>query len=1639
MRRTTLEALARQEAPFENVVERLEAPRDLSRPPVFQVMLAFQNIPGFAPRLHGVRAEALPVHSATSRFELTLVASRTPQGTACDLEYDTDLFEATTISRFIGHFKKVLEEAIRDPERSITSLDLLTPAERQHLVEVDGDAGSFSGEFLDLREQARSRRDAVAVEFGEKCLTYGELALRVGRSARHLERLGVGPEVRVGICVERSLEMVVSVLAVFEAGGVWVPLDPGHPRQRLEGIVGECRLWGVLGHGCCPSSQPSPQGEREFPWLRLTARPTDRVRTSHLETLAYVIYTSGSTGRPKGVQVTRRALANFLASMARRPGLTAGERLVAVTTLSFDISCLELLLPLAVGARLVVADRDTATDGSRLRRLLEERKATVLQGTPATWRLLLDSGWNGTDGLRMLCGGEALSPDLARRLDATGGELWNLYGPTETTVWSTTSRVRGAKIDLGSPIDNTRLRLLDRYARLVPFGAVGEIHLGGHGLARGYFERPALTAETFVPDPFEDACTPLGAGGEKCGERLYRTGDLARRLSLGRLEYLGRRDHQVKVRGFRVELGEVEAALTATGQVRSCVVVTRGGALAAYVVGKGSLDPGVLRGHLAQRLPAYMVPSAFVALDRLPLTASGKVDRAALPEPSADLSARAAAADELEAWLCQLYAEILKRPAVGVDEDFFELGGHSLLASRLVARLREAVGVEVELRDVFENPRVNGLARLLIGRSRGADSSPILPTPLGREAPLSSAQERLWFLHQLEPGAAYNLPTALRLRGPLDVVGLGRAFAELSRRHASLRTVFPDREGRPAQVVRPAEEARLPVIEVCRESSVRKLVDGLVRRVFDLERGPLVRALLFRLGEDDHVLALSLHHLVADGASLVILLRELAQAYRRRELPDLELSYADFARWERDRLVDTRYWTQELEGATDLALPTDRRRPAVASSRGGCMRFELPAELTVAVRELGRNHNATLFMTLLAGLQACLSRWTGQDDLCVGTPVSGRRPEVEGVVGLFVNTVVLRGDISGGPSVGELVSRARDTVLGALAHQDEPFSRVVEDLGLPRNTSRSPLFQVMLVWQPEASPPEWPLEAEAFSVETATSPFDLTLSFAESGQGLRGELEYSAELFDRTSVLRLQGHLCICLEALAVDADRPVSEILMTTVAERHQLLVEWNAEDVGSTDETLVDLFERQFELRRDAVAVVFCGVSLSYGELDVRSRRQAGELRRLGIGPESRVGVCLEASVERVLASVAVLRAGAALLPLEPSHPSSRIEYQIADAKVSVNRGEPREVGQSPPHPSQTCLPDYAAYVIYTSGSTGQPKGVEVSHRAAVSVFHAWDRAYTLAGRRYLQAASWSFDVAVGDLIRTLGSGVTLVLVAEEDRLDASVLYRRMLDARVDSVEMVPALARQLLRFAESSGLSLGFLDLAVLGGDVATPADLVGLAAHGVRTFNSYGVTEAAIDSAYLRFNASRWNTAPIGRPFANTELYVLDRRLAPVSVGVLGELVIGGRGLARGYLGCPASSAERFVPNLFSPPGLRLYRTGDVVRILCDGNVDFLGRVDHQVKVRGYRVEVEEIEAVLGRHASVADCAVVVRTDGGGEPLLVAFVVVVAGHPGFEHPGFGYPGFGHPGLGTQVLGTQVLGTQVLGTQGLHPGLM
>ncbi|MEG2029038.1 MAG: amino acid adenylation domain-containing protein [Janthinobacterium sp.] len=1622
--------------PLAQLVEALQPARSTSFSPLFQTLLAFG-----------------PHAAGESPCDLALILDDSAGGGyAGRLDYAQDLFDADCIAAWGDSLRQLLQSLLADPAAPLARLDLLSPAQRRVQLQ-DWNASALelgplrnAHDFIDAQAARAPERDAI-VHDGQR-VSYGALARRANDIAAHLLALGVRPGELVGLHLRRGPQLVAGLMGILKAGAAYVPLDPAYPAERLAFMRDDAGARLVLGERALQASLPA--GDHRYVAIDDIEAGTASVSVAvDPASPAYVIYTSGSTGRPKGVLLPHRALVNFFAAMLHQPGMTAADTVCAVTTLSFDIAVLELLLPFTVGATVAIADTATAADGLALADLIDACGATLVQATPATWRMLLDAGWKGRPGLRIISGGEPMTRELADGLLPRVAQLWNLYGPTETTIYSTGEQVLPGEglVTIGKPVSNTRVYLVDRHLQPVPVGVPGELLIGGLGVASGYHARPALTAEKFIADPFSGVP----------GSLLYRTGDLVRWTPDGRLDMLGRIDNQVKLRGFRIELGEIEAVLASHPACRQAVVVCREDRpgdkrLAAYVrcaAEDGAATIASLRALLAQAVPSYMVPPAFVLLEHFPMTPNGKVDRRALPVPGrAALSGRQVEAPlgAQEMLVARLWRELLGLEEVGRHDDFFELGGHSLLAGQLLSRLRRASGTALTLRQLFGAPTVAGLAAIL----DSAPASAALPAlaalalPADGKVALSYTQQRLWFLSQLDAaaGAAYHMPVAWRLRGPLDAGALRGALDALLARHAILRTHFGASDGVPHQLAGAAPALPLAEEDISalpperRDAAAQALYAAQIAQPFDLARGPLLRAMLLRRAPEEHELLLVQHHIVSDGWSLGVLRAELAALYAAFSaglpdpLPAPAFQYADYAHWQRHPAhaatlrAQQAYWRAQLDGAPALlALPLERPRPARQSYRGARLAFALAPPLAAALRQLGARHGATLFMTLLAGWSALLSRLGGQDDIVIGTPVANRPlPELEALPGFFVNTLALRVRLHGDPTVAALLARIRATALAAYEHQDLPLDQVVDAVRPVRSLAYSPLFQSVLALDntPAADGDGTLFDPRPLPLPQATTHFDLSLLLDDDGRQVTGHIEYASDLFDHDGIARLAASLQAVLAAMAADDDLTLGRLPLMDAAARRQVLQDFNRATVPPTREATVHaLFQQQAARTPQALALRHGARSLTYAALDAQANRQAHALLAAGVQPGQRVLVLLERGDALVSTLLAILKAGAAYVPVEANCPPQRLAHILADAAPAlvvssaalacrlpaggpppllVETGAELAPGLPETTPGVSGIDGAAlAYVMYTSGSTGTPKGVMVEHRNIVRLAVDSGFAPLRGDDRVAYCANPAFDAATWELWAPLLNGASLLVLDQDTVLAPARLNRALADGGATALWLTAGLFHE---YADALEEAFGGLRWLLAGGDVLDPqvvARVMGKARPPRQLLNGYGPTETTtFATTYVVRGAPQGARAiPIGRPIGNTQVYLLDPLGQPVPVGVAGELHIGGDGVARGYLNLPRHSAERFIADPFSGvPGARLYRSGDLGKWRADGTIEFAGRNDFQVKIRGYRIEPGEIETRLAACAGVREALVLAREDSPGDKRLVAYLTAAA---------------------------------------------
>ncbi|WP_052061456.1 non-ribosomal peptide synthase/polyketide synthase [Rhodococcoides fascians] len=1667
-RERDLAAFAHSDVPFERLVEVLNPVRSTAHNPLFQVGLSFQNLAESTFELPGLTVSAVEADAVTAKTDLQLSISDryAPDGSPAELSaefsYATDLFDRATVEGFADRFVRLLAAVAADPSAVVGDLELLSPEERTRIVrtwnDTDHDVDASQSLVSLFDRQVQAQPDAVAVVHAGQSLSYGEFDRRINRLARVLIGAGVGPQVTVALAIRRSVDLLVAMYAVAKAGGAYVPIDPDQPADRnayiLE-VAAPALVLSTARDGVDVDSVPVLLVDTDPRVLDAEvsdAPVTDSERTSPLRpaNTAYVIFTSGSTGRPKGVAVSHAAIVNQLLWQSAHYGLGSTDRVLLKTAATFDLSVWEFWVATVSGGAIVVADAEGHRDPAYLVDLMNRESVTTLHTVPSVLDALVtaSAGTLPEPLTRILAIGEALPVATAERaLRSSAARLDNLYGPTEAAVSVTSHRVTtvdGTTVPIGGPEWNTRVYVLDSRLAPVPVGVAGELYLAGAQLAHGYFARPDLSAERFVADPF----TP--------GGRLYRTGDLVSWRADGELEYVGRTDFQVKIRGFRIELGDIDAALGSLDEIRDVAVIAladmgSGARLVAYLVPADgvTLDQDGIRRALAERLPSYMIPAAFVVLEALPRGVNGKLDRQALPEPQFETAEFRAPTNPVEEAVAAVFAEVLAVERVGLDDDFFALGGNSLIATQVVSRLGAALDTQVPVRSIFESPTVQSLARAIESEVGTGARRALTARTRPDSVPLSMAQQRMWFLSQFDPTSAVNnIPVAIRLSGSIDVDALTNAVHDVLARHEILRTVYPEVDGRGHQVVLGTAEAGVTVVvDDVDESSIEQALRDFVSAGFDVTRAVPVRIRILRVSETEHVLAFVAHHIAADGFSMGPLTRDVMVAYTARaagENPQwapLPVQYADYALWQREVLgseddpdsplaKQLAYWTTALAGApAQLDLATDRPRPAVASYRGAAYNFSIDEALQSNIARAARANNATNFMVVHTALAVLLGAMAGTDDVTIGTPVAGRGDaDLDELVGMFVNTLALRTAVHPAATLREQLAAVREVDLGAFGHADVPFERLVDELAPDRSQARHPIFQVMLTFQnlnrqTLALPG---LSVEGIDLGSAFAKFDLQVTLWENTDdrgapaGIDVQFDYATDLFEESSMASLGRRLVRVLHALTDTPDGVVGDIDILEEGERTRVLEDWNATahevDPGAT---LVSLFETRVVESPDNTATSFLDDRVTYREFSERVNALARLLIAEGVGPETVVATAMRRSIDMLTGIYAVLAAGGAYVPVDPDLPAERIGYildtaapvvllttehdgtgLVTDAaRILVDTVDTTGLSTAPVTDAERTAPlrpADTAYVIFTSGSTGRPKGVAVSHEAIVNRLLWMQDEYRLTEQdKVLQKTPVTFDVSVWELFWPLQIGAELVIAVPDGHRDPAYLVSTVAERGVTVAHFVPSL---LAVFAAADGVSNCTGLRAVFASGEALPASVASAlrtALPATELHNLYGPTEAAVDVTYHHVLPSDTVSVPIGAPVWNTRVTVLDARLHPVPVGVPGELYLAGRQLARGYLGRPDLTADRFVADPHGSAGSRMYRTGDLVRWRRDGELEYLGRTDFQVKLRGLRIELGEIEAALTADPSVDQAVVLVRRTPSAGELLVGYVVPVAG--------------------------------------------
>ncbi len=1661
--------MAHQEFPFQQIVDRLQPERDLSRPPIFQTAMVWNQLSNALPEVGGDNwvQSIIRMGMRGAIYDLVMTCFDTGAELRTGIRYNSDLFKAETIQRFSDHLRCLLESIVSDPGQTVSALTYLTEAEQQQLFEWNQTSTSYpdNNNVAQLFEQqAAQQPDAPALSFGNTLLSYDELNAKANRVAHRLQQAGVRPGDFVAICLDRSTELIITILAIVKTGAAYVPIDPDYPDERVGYMLEDTESPVIVTQSCHQARLASidiPTGNPQLICLDQEdlASQSDQWNTENsakqgIQT-ACVLFTSGSTGRPKGVLIPHRGVARLVLN-TNYMQLSPDDVMAHISNVSFDAATWEVWGALLNGAQLQAIDKETLLNPDIFEKILSSGKITAMLLTSALFNLYVSRNPALFKRLNyLLVGGEALDPSKIRAVLKAGGpaHLINAYGPTENSTIVTCQEItdiaeNASTVPIGKPIANTSAYILDKHGKQVAVGVVGEIFAGGDGVSQGYLKRPQLSTEKFTADPFS----------KRAQATMYGTGDLGRFTPNGSIEIIGRIDDQVKIRGHRIELSEIENKINSDASVAASTVIVcnEGGQrfLSAYVVPRQDQnnDPkeysAQLKAALRRQLPEYMLPSTIVLMAALPLTANGKLDRRALPTPkfSSDQD-YVAPRTELEQQITNLWQQSLQVEKIGIYDNFFDLGGHSLLATQTASRLQELLQRPVTMRNLFEAPTVADLSELLEMHQRSSTLPPILsgerPSPL----PLALSQQRLWIVDRLDPGnVAYNMPAALRFHGKLDEQALKRALQTIIERHESLRTCFKDIHGQAIQQIDDACLWEMPITDLSetdalkQEEQIKTRAREQATHAFDLSNSPLFRIELLRLSTDDHVLLFCMHHIISDGWSVEVLLSELGQLWQAYEqgdenpLPELPVQYGDFTVWQREALQgeyleqQLDYWRKQLAGAPSLLqLPTDKPRPPQQSLNGAVHRFEIPRPIVDKLKKLAQQHNASLFMALLSAYSVLLNRYSQQDDICIGFPISGRNlPELEPLIGLFVNNLVIRAEFSDKPSFCELLDAVRQTTLEAYDHQDLPFDHIIEGLNLERSLSYTPLLQVSFSLQNQTMEQQIAQmlgrKAQLLDINWLSAKYDLHMICFDSEDNMSVELEYCQDLFEHSTIERMAQQFNALLEALLEAPQKNIGSINLTPAHESTALLSTegnaWNATQIDyAAPPALQLLFEQQVKLTPNAPAIVDENKTWTYLELNERANQLAFHLTAKGVGPDSIVGVCMERCLEMSVALLAILKAGGAYAPFDPSFPRDRLAFMAEDTAINILLSQ-RHLDNTVPCNAEVLFIDEADAwqdqprnnpingvegknlfnVIYTSGSTGKPKGVMVTHQGIINRLLWMQATYPIdAQDNILQKTPYSFDVSVWELFWPLITGAKLVYAKPDGHKDADYLKKLIQQETISTLHFVPSMLGIFLQaqnVADCDSIKRIFCSGEALQLE------------HERRFFeqlpqaelhNLYGPTEASVDVSYFACQKdSHYRSVPIGKPVANTQLHILDENLQPVPIGMVGELYIGGTQLARGYLNREELTKNTFIENPFykggdAHPSSRLYKTGDLARYQNDGNIEYIGRVDFQVKVRGLRIELGEIENVLHQHASVKETIVITKEISAENVVIVAYIV------------------------------------------------
>ncbi len=1583
-----------------------------------------------------------------TNYPITLVAA-TGKVLAFDIAYQTEHFDEETIRRLLKQIEIAMSNFVNNPNALLNEINILTDKEKENIIKWSS-TEKVLPEFNIINKWfeniVRMYEDSVAISYNKKSLSYSELNFKANQLANYLIDKEIGREDIIGICIGKSFEMVTASLAVLKTGAAFVPLDPDYPEERLNYIVDDAKIKLLLTVG--DNDKIFKNKNIKIINLDTLKNKIDEKKKSNPdieindENLAYVIYTSGSTGKPKGVMLQHKGFCNLIKRMHEDFKVTENSNVLQFASYSFDASVAEIFLPLLIRAKLTIIDKEVAISPDTLIDFMNKEGVTHATLPPSLLTLLDENKIKGNKTFVSV--GDSCSWNIAERFSNKVNFL-NGYGPTEASVGTTWSIVDleqkyfSFTAPIGKPIGNAKVYLLNKDLQSVPVGGIGEIYIGGIGLARGYLMKPELTAERFLPNPFSSVK----------GERIYKTGDTARFLFDGSIEFIGRVDFQVKIRGFRIEPGEIESQLNSFTEIKNSVVIavkdSNGNErLIAYIISdEKNIDSEEIKNKLRNTLPEYMIPFAIIQLEEFPLTPNGKVDRKILGnidklDKLINNEVNELPGNANEEIIANIWKDVLKLNQVGIRQNFFEIGGHSLLATQIISRLNESFGIQLPIKYIFDYPTISTLSAEIEKFSNNTNNNLPDITKIDRtqKIPLSFSQKRLWFLNELKPNdPSYNITNAFRLIGKLNIDAFIKSIKLVVQKHEILRTVFINEHGAPYQKIlqeidldiQQNDFSNLSLEEA--ELNAKGIAVKESQKVFNLSKGPLLKIVLIKLNDEQNILIFTIHHIIADGWSIPILIKDIADTYntiiKNEEVkPEkLGIQYADYSVWQKTFLesdvykTQLEYWKNKLAGIPPLLeLPLDKPRPSVQTFNGSKLSFSLKPELTEALNKVSQKEGVTLYMTMLAAFQLLLSKYSNQDDFVIGTPIAGRnKKEIESLVGFFVNNLVIRAEFNNQLTFRKLLKNVRATSLEAYSNQDLPFEKLVEELQPVRDMSHAPIFQVMFVFQnlPFDSLGISDIELEPVKIETGTTTFDLSLTLSENKNSIHAEFEYNTDLFYESTIEKLIQHYKLILEKLVANIKSKVSKIELLTVEEKNKFINKYNNTGTDFNYHTTVhEIFEKITNKYEGEIALKFndyennINKELTYSELNKKANKLANYLISKNILTEDKVAICLNRSLDLTTAIIAALKSGGAFLPVDPNYPDDRINYMLKDSdakfiittknllpKINNTTAELIIIDEieydnlSDENLGLTIHPENLAYVIYTSGSTGRPKGTMLSHKGLCNLANVQKKAFDISNKsKVMQFSSLSFDASVWETVMALLNGATLQLTSNEIISSGQELSNLLEKENVTTITLPPSVL-SVLHFKE-----LPELKTIITAGE-AVSNELVEKWGRNRKFFNAYGPTETTVcASMFLCSEKTYPKGPPIGKPIDNFRLYILDKNLNLLPEGIPGELCIGGIGLARGYLNKPDITADKFIPDPFSTSkGERLYRTGDLVRYLPDGNIEFLGRIDQQVKVRGFRIELGEIDAQLRRLDNVVDSTVIVKENAAKEKQIIAYLV------------------------------------------------